>query len=156
MLSRVVWVLSCRDPGLKAIYLREGLCGAPTSIEGECKRNRERNQVSDHSTSSRPHLWSWDVRGCWVAFISQDSFKEFPKLILQHRGKRIGLFIDGPKGELAVKLCMKMLKFSSDVVYCLFHDFLPDGFDWGTKDGAIYKVVRWTFLNVLKTLDGII
>lgn len=39
-------------------------------------------------------------------------------------------------GLEAVKLCMKMLQLSSDVLYCLFHDFLPDGFDWGTKDSA--------------------
>jgi len=55
-----------------------------------------------------------------------DSFKLFPQLLAEHRGKRIGLFIDGPKGPMAAQLCAKALKVSTDVRFCAFHDAAPD------------------------------
>ena len=48
----------------------------------------------------------------------------FPELIAQHPGKRIGLFIDGPKEMLAVKLCIQSLKASNSIQYCIFHDMV--------------------------------
>jgi len=86
-----------------------------------------------------------------VRAIIGDSFKEFPKLIRKHQGKRIGLFIDGPKGHLALKLCMKMLKLSQDILYCLFHDYLPDGYDWGTKDHKGYHYLQVSGRKVMLT-----
>ena len=71
-----------------------------------------------------------------------DSFRLFPKLVRENRGKRIGLFIDGPKGLDAVDQCMKTLRSSADVYYCLFHDVLPDGFDWGTSKHEIYYFLK--------------
>ena len=59
----------------------------------------------------------------------------FPKLIQANAGKRIGLFIDGPKGMMGVKLCLKALRMTKDVVYCLFHDVSHSPFfSNGSKD----------------------
>uniref|UniRef100_A0A7S0A2I6 Methyltransferase domain-containing protein n=1 Tax=Pyrodinium bahamense TaxID=73915 RepID=A0A7S0A2I6_9DINO len=56
-----------------------------------------------------------------------DSFKAIPELMKKHKGKRIGLFIDGPKETAAVKLCAQSLLNSSDVKYCIFHDAKNSG-----------------------------
>jgi len=71
-----------------------------------------------------------------------DSFKLFPRLVQENHGKRIGLFIDGPKGLPAAQLCMKMLKLSADVQYCLFHDVLPEPFNWGTSKHELYHFME--------------
>lgn len=54
-----------------------------------------------------------------------DSFSLFPELIKKHSGRRIGLFIDGPKGHLAIRLCEASMKLSADVKFCMFHDVAP-------------------------------
>lgn len=62
-----------------------------------------------------------------------NSFNVFPELIAKHKGRRIGLFIDGPKGGLGVRLCKVALSMSTDVKFCLFHDVGPEGHG---KDGV--------------------
>jgi len=54
-----------------------------------------------------------------------DSSLVFETLLRESQGKRVGLFIDGPKGLPAVRLCMNMLKLFTNVQVCLFHDVLP-------------------------------
>lgn len=54
-----------------------------------------------------------------------DSFSLFPELIKKHSGRRIGLFIDGPKGDLAIRLCEASMKLSADVKFCMLHDVAP-------------------------------
>lgn len=51
-----------------------------------------------------------------------DSFAIFPELLRAHSGQRVGLWIDGPKNMLGVKLCIRALKVSADVQFCAFHD----------------------------------
>lgn len=62
----------------------------------------------------------------------------FPELIAQHPGKRIGLFIDGPKEMLAVKLCIQSLKASNSIQYCIFHDMVKK-----KKNPAYQKTLKY-------------
>lgn len=52
---------------------------------------------------------------------------------------------------MALKLCMKMLKLSQDILYCLFHDYLPDGYDWGTEDHKGYHYLQVSGRKVMLT-----
>jgi len=62
-----------------------------------------------------------------IKAIVGDSFKVFPKLIQQHAGKRVGVFIDGPKGMKALDLCLDSIKRSRDVKFCAMHDLAAHG-----------------------------
>jgi len=69
-----------------------------------------------------------------VHFIQGDGNIEVPKLIKKFSGKRVGVFVDGPKAWWAVKLCMASIKSSSDVKYCSMHDISPSA--WGAEFAA--------------------
>merc|ERR1712061_767610 len=70
-----------------------------------------------------------------------DSMTMLPKLVAQHRGKRIGLFIDGPKGLMAINLCLGCMKRSKDVRFCAFHDVKPD--KGATSVDMLRKLEGW-------------
>lgn len=55
-----------------------------------------------------------------------NSLEIFPKLIDKYKDKRIGLFIDGPKGLKALELCKDSIKRSKVVKFCAFHDVAPE------------------------------
>lgn len=40
-------------------------------------------------------------------------------------GKRVGVFVDGPKREDGMKLCLRTMRSSSDVLFCGLHDIAP-------------------------------
>lgn len=64
-----------------------------------------------------------------VNFIRGDSFEEIPKLLHQFRGKRIGIFVDGPKADLGMQLCLESVRQSADVQFVGQHDISPTA--WG-------------------------
>jgi len=60
-----------------------------------------------------------------LKFFREDSFKQIPKLIRANRGKNIGVFVDGPKRVLAMRLCGIAISESRDVKFCAIHDVSP-------------------------------
>jgi len=61
-----------------------------------------------------------------VDLIRGDSLDVIPRLLRLHRGKRIGVFVDGPKAKLGVTLCYWTLWFSRDVKFVAQHDVRPE------------------------------
>ena len=43
----------------------------------------------------------------------------------EHEGKRVGVFVDGPKREDGMKLCLRTMRSSKDVLFCGLHDIAP-------------------------------
>jgi len=81
-----------------------------------------------------------------IRFLIGDSFKIFPKLIKEFEGKRIGLFIDGPKEMEGLRLCMQSLKASTDVKFCAFHDIRPASCQKSGGSEAYSYLAKWTRL----------
>lgn len=52
----------------------------------------------------------------------EDSLKTIPKLVTANKGKRIGIFVDGPKARKAVTFCQQLIQSSADVKFCGIHD----------------------------------
>lgn len=63
-----------------------------------------------------------------VHFIRGNSFEEIPRLLSNFQGKRIGVFIDGPKEFSGMQLCLQTIKSSVDVKFCSMHDISPAAF----------------------------
>lgn len=55
-----------------------------------------------------------------VRMLRGDALIEIPPLLRRHRGRRIGIFMDGPPVDKAVLLCMKYMRVSLE--FCAFHD----------------------------------
>lgn len=69
-----------------------------------------------------------------------DTYEELPKLLAKHKGDRIGIFIDGPKGNEAADLCADMIKASADVKFCALHDVSPTS---GEDETFLNRVKTW-------------
>jgi len=65
------------------------------------------------------------LKGLPVKLMHGNSKRMIPTLIKKHAGKRIGIFIDGPKRKTAIELCRASLLKSEDVQYCAIHDAGP-------------------------------
>ena len=63
-----------------------------------------------------------------IELIEGDSRNIFPELLMKYRDKRIGIFIDGPKGNYAVKLAKKCLIFDN-VAFVGIHDMHKTNID---------------------------
>jgi hypothetical protein len=61
-----------------------------------------------------------------IAFYEGDSWDVIPELLGKHQGHKVGLFIDGPKGEGALALAEKCLAKSSPVKIIGIHDMCVD------------------------------
>ena len=72
-------------------------------------------------SSTAARLAPWKNLKCLRA----NSFKQWPALIEEHKGKRIGTFVDGPKREDGMKLCLRAMRASKDVMFCGLHDIAP-------------------------------
>lgn len=71
-----------------------------------------------------------------------NSLEIFPKLIDKYKDKRVGLFIDGPKGLNALELCRNSLKKREAVKFCAFHDVGPEHYgDTAKKVASILN--KW-------------
>jgi hypothetical protein len=71
-----------------------------------------------------------------------DSRKVVLELLEMHKGKRIGVFIDGPKGRAAVRMAIDVLN-SSDVAFVALHDMNKTEGDGKTPAGgrALFNTV---------------
>lgn len=71
-----------------------------------------RYQSTQERLSKYPH----------VQLVFGDSFQEVPRLIRRFSSCKIALFIDGPKGELALNLAEKSFFCGSNLVFAGIHD----------------------------------
>lgn len=69
-----------------------------------------------------------------------DATKELPKILKEHQGKKIGVFIDGPKGMMAADLCRNVVKASVDVKFCAIHDVSPTS---GEPKAYVKRLKTW-------------
>mmetsp|Transcript_15444 Transcript_15444/g.42573 ORF Transcript_15444/g.42573 Transcript_15444/m.42573 type:complete len:288 (-) Transcript_15444:134-997(-) len=74
-----------------------------------------------------------------VTCVRGDSFLELPVLLEKYKGRRIGVFVDGPKGFQAMKLCLYAIVHTADVKFCSMHDTSPHA--WGLE--AAQTVEEW-------------
>jgi|AntAceMinimDraft_1070359.scaffolds.fasta_scaffold18827_2 hypothetical protein len=72
-------------------------------------------------SSTAARLAPWKNLRCLRA----NSFKQFPALIKEHPGKRVGVFVDGPKRKDGMKLCLRTMRSSNNVLFCGLHDIAP-------------------------------
>jgi len=63
-----------------------------------------------------------------VSFVFGDGGARIPALLEEHRNKKIGVFVDGPKHWSGLALCMKALRASPNVKFCAIHDSSPAAF----------------------------
>lgn len=85
-----------------------------------------------------------------VNLILGDSFEEIPCLIRKFSSRRIALFIDGPKDELAVKLAERLFFIGSNVIFTGIHDLYEknvkmDQMFFYTDDG--WFLDKYLYLN---------
>jgi len=89
-----------------------------------------------------------------VACVKGDSNKEIPRLLGEHQGKRIGIFVDGPKQEKAVKLCTKSLAHPAAPAFCAIHDIAmmhKNNARIKAKQGKINKEIKEMPRHLLST-----
>lgn len=106
--------------------------GTPTQII-TVDKNAEADHIDLNATADRLKHWTN------VTFMRGDSHELIPQLLAEHKDKRIGVYIDGPKGPEGLKLLCETLASTADVKFAAMHDLAPVAF----SEELATAVVSW-------------
>jgi len=101
--------------------------GGSTSIWGRTLPDIDITCIDKNIHRNSKHFWNTTIleqlspKHSNIEFVNDNSISLIPKLIENNPDKRIGIFIDGPKGNDALKLGKKALSYEN-VYFTSMHD----------------------------------
>lgn len=102
-------------PDRKVIAMDWGKCWPPQDGVGTSKMVEEAMERLKHHKN--------------LEFMIGDSREIIPKLIEKYKDKKVGIFIDGPKGQVALEMCGEFIQ-KDNVYFTAMHDEATDNTDY--------------------------
>jgi len=124
-----VVIESGRCRGQSTRILAEHFAGSRTAIVSIELMRDENAEFAEARLRQHPH----------VELLYGDSEHLLPELLDRHRGKRIGLLLDGPKGVAAMNLADRLFALSPDLLVACIHDMRIDFPQRAAADGYPFR-----------------